>query len=129
MPPTVLKTALSEFEEKNRTLALNLFGDHEAISDNRDMLEYIVHSGAYGNIENSIRNRLKKYGAGRRGKIKYLLSRLFPPVKSMKSSYPRLCEYYPALIIFRLLKAVTLRRRKVLRELVILSRLSVLSSI
>jgi len=44
-------------------------------------------------------------------------------VNSMKSTYPKLREheiYYPALIVFRLLKAITLNWRKVLRELLIL---------
>ena len=50
------KLELSEFEEKNRCLALNLFGSNEMTGDNREMLEYVVHSGAYGNVENSVRN-------------------------------------------------------------------------
>ena len=117
------KLELSEFEEKNRCLALNLFGNNEMTGDNREMLEYVVHSGAYGNVENSVRNRLKKCGGGGLGKIRYVLSKLFPPVNSMKSTYPKLREheiYYPALIVFRLLKAITLNWRKVLRELLIL---------
>ena len=119
------KLGLSEFEEKNRGLALNLFGSNELTSGDREMLEYIVHSGAYGNIENIVRNRLRKYGSGRIGKIKYVLSKVFPTAKSMKSTYPKLCEhkiYYPALVIFRLMKAVTLKRRKVFLELKILWR-------
>ena len=122
------KLGLSEFEEKNRRLALNLFGNNELTSDNQEMLEYIVHSGAYGNYENSVINRLKKYGGGRWSKIKYVLIKVFPPVNSMKSRYPKLCEhkiYYPALIIFRLMKALTLKRREVLRELLTLWKLEV----
>ena len=122
------KLGISEFEGKNRGLALNLFGNKEVMSDNQEMLEYIVHSGAYGNVENSVRNRLKKYGGGRRGKIKYVLTKVFPPMKSMKSTYPKLCKhkiYYPALIMFRLMKAITLRRCEVLRELLILLKLKV----
>ena len=124
----VKKLGISEFEEKNRGLALNLFGNKEVMSDNQEMLEYIVHSGAYGNVENSVRNRLKKYGGGRRGKIKYVLTKVFPPMKSMRSTYPKLCKhkiYYPALIMFRLMKAITLKRCEVLRELLILLKLKV----
>ena len=119
------KLGLSEFEEKNRGLALNLFGNNELTGGNREMLEYIVSSGAYGNVENIVLNPLRKYGGGRLGKIKYVLVKVFPSMKSMRIAYPRLCEhkiYYPVLVIFRLMKAATLKRREVFRELKILLR-------
>ncbi|MBQ7544033.1 MAG: nucleotidyltransferase family protein [Synergistaceae bacterium] len=103
------KLGLSEFEAKNRGLALNLFGNRELTDGEQEMLEYIVQSGVHGNVEISVRNGLKKCGGG---KIKYLLSRIFPSMNSTKHKI-----YYPALIIFRLLRALTLKRHKILLEL------------
>ena len=121
----VNKLGISEFELKNRTLALNLFGNNELTDENREMLEYILHSGAYGTLENSVKNTLNEYGGGTQGKVKYLLTKIFPSVKSMKDTYPFFCEHkvlYPLLIIYRLLKALTLKRQHVLSVLKILWR-------
>lgn len=107
------KLGLSEFEEKNRCLALNLFGSNGMTGNDREMLEYIVHSGAYGTLENSINNKLKKFGGGTMAKMKFLLSRIFPPVYNSYS-------LYPFLIIYRLMKALTLRWRETLQEIKIL---------
>ena len=121
----VKKLGISEFELNNRTLALNLFGNNELTDENREMLEYIMNSGAYGTLENSVKNQLNKYGGGTPGKIKYLLTKIFPPVKNMKNTYPFFCEhkvFYPFLIIYRLLKALTIKRQQALLVLKILWR-------
>ena len=122
------KLELSEFEEKNRTLALNLFGDREPADENLEMLKYIIRSGAYGNLENSVKNRLKKYGGGTQGKIKYLLVKIFPEREKIKATYPFLCKYkalYPFLVIYRLMKALLTKRREILREILILMKMKV----
>ena len=119
----VEKLEISDFEEKNRLLALNLFGSHELTDENREMLEYIIYSGAYGNLENSVRNRLKKYGRGTLGKIKYLTAKIFPEREGIKTTYPFMSKYkalYPILVIYRLMKALLTKRREILRELSIL---------
>ena len=119
----VEKLEISDFEKKNRLLALNLFGSHELTDENREMLEYIIYSGAYGNLENSVRNRLKKYGRGTLGKIKYLTAKIFPEREGIKTTYPFMSKYkalYPILVIYRLMKALLTKRREILRELSIL---------
>ena len=117
------KLGISEFEEKNRTLALNLFGNQEPAYGNLEMLKYIIHSGAYGNLENSVRNRLKKYGGGTQGKIKYLIAKIFPEREKIKNTYHFLSKYkalYPILVIYRLTKALLTKWREILREIRIL---------
>ena len=114
---------LSEFEEKNRVLALNLFGNEELTSENLEMLKYIIHSGAYGNLENSVKNRLKKYGGGTQGKLKYLTAKIFPEREKIKNTYPFLSKYkalYPILVVYRLMKALLTKRREIQREIRIL---------
>lgn len=122
------KLGISEFEEKNRTLALNLFGNQEPAYGNLEMLKYIIHSGAYGNLENSVRNRLKKYGGGTQGKIKYLTAKIFPEREKIKNTYHFLSKYkalYPILVIYRLTKALLTKRREILREILILMKMKV----
>ncbi len=120
------KLGIAEFEEQNRSLAENLFGNQELTDENREMLRYIIYSGAYGNLENSVKNRLKKYGVGTRGKIKYLTRKILPEREKIKMTYPLLCKYkalYPVLVIYRLMKALLMKRREVLREILILWRI------
>ena len=122
------KLELLEFEEKNRILALNLFGNKELTSENLEMLKYIIHSGAYGNLENSVKNRLKKYGGGTHGKIKYLTAKIFPEREKIKNTYPFLSKYkalYPILVVYRLMKALLTKRREILREILILLKVKV----
>ena len=84
----IKKLVISEFEKNNRTLALNIFGNNELASENRDMLEYIIHSGAYEILENSVKNRLNKYGGKTHGKIKYIMTKIFPDLEKICDTYP-----------------------------------------
>ena len=38
------KLGISDFEKKNRSLAVNLFGCHELMDDAREMIKYILNS-------------------------------------------------------------------------------------
>ena len=62
------KLGISEFEQKNKQLSLHLFGDEALTDDDREMLEYIIFSGTYGTVQNSIENSVKKYGGGKKVK-------------------------------------------------------------
>ena len=107
------KLGILYFEKKNRSLAVNFFGCHELMEDDREMLKYILNSGAYGTLENSVKNRLKKYGVGARRKIKYLTGRIFPEREKIKTTYP-------IVVIYRLMKALLMKWRETLREIRIL---------
>jgi hypothetical protein len=52
------------------------------------MLDFILASGAYGMMEHRIKNAVKQYGAGRRGKLRYVLHRLVLPAEQVKAAFP-----------------------------------------
>ena len=51
------KLGLTTFEEKNRALALHLFGLGEKVEADQEMFEYIVESGAYGTLSHRVKKR------------------------------------------------------------------------
>lgn len=75
----VEKLGISEFENKNRSLAISLFNGCELTVEERNMLNYIVSSGSYGSLKNKVENQLKKESGN---KFRYLIRRLFGPNKN-----------------------------------------------
>ena len=123
----VEKLGISDFEAQNRSLALCLFGREKLTEQDEEMLEYILFSGTYGTVEHGISNKVEKLGGGLRGRAKYLLSRIFLPMESIKSVYPFFYKYkllLPVLFFYRIGKGLTIRRRKVIGELKILTKRS-----
>ena len=112
------KLGISDFEGNMRSLADNLFGGHELTRDNRAMLDYIISSGTYGTIGTAARNEMiHQYGGSR---AKYILSKIFPPMDKVRYVYPFFYRHkylYPVLVIYRLLKALTVSRYEVMAEL------------
>ena len=91
------------------------------------MLDYILQSGAFGTLKNSINKRVAKYGGGRTEKLRYLVARIFRKPKEVSYSYPFLCGHmvsYPALVVYRLFKALLKKRRELSREILTLWDLS-----
>ncbi len=106
---------IAGFEEKNRSLALHLFDGAELTEEDREMLNYMASSGTYGTWEHSARNQIAK-----KGRAGYFLSRVFLPLRSMKTLYPVL-DTMPFLLpfcwILRLVRALIVKPRKVLVQL------------
>lgn len=102
------KLGIAEFEKSIRKLAKKVFGTEftpESLTEEeRNMLEYFLGSGAYGTQKNAIENKLKKSG---KGKLHYLISRMFPDREFMKGwcrSYaPKLEKFLPAAYLWRLM--------------------------
>lgn len=86
------RLGITEFERENRALALHLFGGGELTNGERVMLDYMLASGTYGTVENSVRNQLNRYG-----RWGYLKRRAFLPLESMRILYPVL-ERAPVLL-------------------------------
>ena len=112
-------------EPKNRLFRRKNTEPQKKLSDeNRRMLEYIIPSGAYGNLEASIENKVRKNGGGTLGKLKYVQNRLSPTLKDVKKrnlSLYKLCRIlYPLLIIIRIIKAITISKQKAIQEIKIL---------
>lgn len=102
---------LAEFERSNHELAVRLFDGQELNDDDDEMLKYILSSGTYGTVENSVKNRLRKNPMG---KFRYILSRIFLPMNEIKYDYPFFYKHkylIPFLPVLRVIKAV--RKRKI----------------
>lgn len=119
------KLGIADFEQKSRQLALKLFGGGELTDEEREMLEYIVYSGTYGTVRNTIENSVKEKGGGRKGKLRFLRDKLFLPMDVIKAVYP---FYYrhkillPGLFFYRLFKAATIKRKETANTLRILRK-------
>ncbi len=77
------KLGIGEFEAQNRSLALHLFGGGALTEQDREMLEFVLSSGAYGTEENQTINQIRE-----KGRIGYLFSKVFPPYRAMMTLYP-----------------------------------------
>ena len=98
------KIGIGDFEKRNRSIALKLFGNGNADDIDKNetaMLEYLIQSGAGGNNDNAIRNRMMIVG-----KLRYYKERIFLPMKGVKYHYPLFHKYkilLPFLPVYRLL--------------------------
>ena len=102
-----------------------MFSGEELTEADMEMLRYMFTSGVYGKTENKVGNRVKMFGGGTRGKIKYLADRIMPPMSTIESAYPFFSEhkiFLPALPFVRLGKALTVRRKSVIAELKALTK-------
>ncbi len=103
------RLALTDFEAQNRSLALHLFDGGELTAQDREMLEVLLSSGAYGTVRNRVRNRVRSYGGGAVGTLRYLARRLFLPLDTVRSAYPlflRCPVLLPFLPLYRLARAL-----------------------
>ena len=127
------KLGIREFEKLNRSLSFHIFADGMAIEDlpekEAEMLIFVQKSGTYGTMDNSIRNRMRKI-SGKQGKVtagmkmKYYLSRLFPPQEYLRLCYP-LAKYkvlVPMVWIFRAVRTLIVRGKQVIGEIRIVER-------
>ncbi len=107
------KLGIADFEEKNRSLAMHLFGDGELTAGDEEMLEYFLSSGTYGNITHRMENLMKRNGWG---KMEYVLHRFFVPLSKKDKDYVAYANAYPVfyehkillptLVIYRVVRAM-----------------------
>ena len=120
------KLGISEFEQKNKSLALHLFGDSRLTEDDKLMLEYIIDSGTYGTISNSLKANVGKFGTGRSAKMKFLFRKIFLPMRYVKMLHPTVYRHkilLPFLPAYRVIRAVTVKRKETAGKLKIIKRL------
>ena len=109
------KIGIADYERQNRELALRLFDGESITEEQQEMLDYISAGSAYGNKE-----ILAENGIASKGKLRYYLSRLFPPYYWMLEKYPILRKVpvlYPFAWVHRLLRACFTGRSGVVDEL------------
>ena len=79
------KIGLLEFSNKLSSLSLKVFDEQELNEEEKEMLLFIASSGTYGTLENSVNKGVKE-----KGRFRYLMRRIFPPMSFYKTAYPRL---------------------------------------
>lgn len=111
------KLDISNFEEIIKNLSFNLYERKKLSDEEKEMLKYIYSSGAYGSTEHRYRNRLKR-NEGK--KLSYVLKRVFVTGETVKNYYPFFYKFpifLPVLWIYRILRAIFVRRKKTKSEL------------
>lgn len=130
------KLKLKELENGLHTLAEKLLSDpdktisvlDELTDDEREELDYIMSSGTYGTHEHGVRNRMiKEVGGGpvtKKVRMKYYFKRVFPDQKTMIPYFPpaKYKPLIPLVWIFRILRGMTTRRKKVINEFKIVKK-------
>ncbi len=86
------KLGIRNFEKRTRSLAQHLFGNEEMTASEKEMLEYILSSGTYGNITNRIQNKMRKKKWNR---LWYMLDRFSVPVSKKNKLYAAYAAQYP----------------------------------
>ncbi len=116
------KLEISNFEETIKKLSFDLYNRNRLPDEEKEMLKYIYSSGAYGSMEHRYRNRLKR-NEGK--KLSYVLKRVFVTDETVKNYYPFFYKFpifLPALWIYRILRTIFVRRKKIKKELDFLLR-------
>lgn len=123
----LLALKIQGFETSTRELAEKLFGGTDAYSlvgEEEKMLAYLMGAGTYGTLGTRIKRKLEEIQQGDGPltvwtKLRYIWRRLFPDKNIMKQ-YFHFCRKHPWSIpffwIYRLIRAATVRRKAVARE-------------
>ncbi|MFQ9516370.1 MAG: nucleotidyltransferase family protein [Eubacterium sp.] len=124
---------IADFEMKIRVLSKKIFENtdkkvcHNLTEEEKEMLDYLLFSGAMGTRENKIANDLKSVECSnekikRKAKLKYFFKRIFPEMEFLKMNYPIAYKYkflIPFVYIFRILKGIFIKPQKLLKEFII----------
>ena len=109
------KLGILEFEKVNWNLSIHLFEEEVLTEEDRNMLEYVLSSGTYGTIQNKVDNGIRQFGGGITGKMRYLFSRVFVPMETVKAYYSLFAKVpvlLPFLPLYRLYRGLTNRGKK-----------------
>jgi len=80
---TLKKLQLLDFRNQITELSETWFGENRESSELANISDYIINSGTYGKMSNLIDNKIK--GKGRK---RYFIECVFPPLYIMKNNYP-----------------------------------------
>ena len=115
------KLGIADFEHNNRELSIKLLSMQPLTVEDKKLLDYYVMSETYGTLENSVNNRIERDGGG--SKDKYIWYRVFPPMKHYELWYRWAYKHkilLPVAWVYRLIRGLTIRRKKVTKEINIL---------
>ena len=109
------KLGIRDFEERNRLLALHVFGENGPTAEERQLLEEICSSGAHGTVAHRAEKQIAE-----KGRLGYFLSRLTLPREEMLRHYPVLKKapiLYPLFWGYRLVHGFLFKRDRFLYQL------------
>ncbi len=130
---------LTAFEKNMRLLSKKIF-DAEAAKENRiedglneeerQLLKFFIDSGSFGNKDTLYRGMIDRFANGegeitRTGKIRYLLSRLFPTGPYIRENYPFFHRHkilLPVLWVYRFFTKIFVKFGHVCKELKFISK-------
>ena len=98
------KCGMVDFEQQNRMLAQKIFSapDAELTAEEEELLSFFLTSGAFGTREQRVRR-----GVEQKGKLRYILGRIFLPMEKVKAFFPFFHRHkilLPFLPLYRLLR-------------------------
>ena len=114
------KLGIKEYENKRRQLVIDIFDKGRIDSKKKELLDYYIFSGTYGNIENSVKNATEKSVYA---KLRYIKERLFLSMPMIKNGFPFFYAHkylIPFLYIYRIFLMFTKSRKRVFSEIVAL---------
>lgn len=123
----IKKLEFADYEKNCRELSLDLFNGKRLNDREKELLDYYIFSGTYGNTENLVENQLEKTGGGFKAKIRYFADRFFVPLSKKNPMYKAYKVQYPAfyknklllpfLPFYRLFHSLKTSRRRILTEI------------
>lgn len=106
---------LKDFSNLISNLSIKLFDNKELNEQEKETLLYIASSGTYGTLGNKVDKGVKN-----KGKFRYILSRIFPPITSYKYHYPWAYKHHiliPIAWFLRLCRGIFVKRKLIRQEL------------
>lgn len=116
------KLKISEFEEKTKALSKATFSGASLGDTEKEELIYYISSGTFGTSEHALSNSIATKLSGddsEKAKKQYLKDRLFLTPEIIEKNYPFIYRHkilLPFLYLYRFMKAVFVRPKKILRE-------------
>lgn len=114
------KIELLDFSNKISSLSIKIFDNQELSDEEKETLLFITSSGTYGTLENSVQK-----GVNKKGRFKYFMSRIFPPMSFYKTAYPRLYKtkvLIPLAWLLRFFRILFKNPKKATKELKMISK-------
>ncbi|MGN0631114.1 MAG: nucleotidyltransferase family protein, partial [Ruminococcus sp.] len=123
------KLGIYDFEQQSRKLSQKVFADsvNELSDEDKLMLEHYLKSGTYGTLEQYTQQKIENFQkqTGSTSQLKYIWHRIFPPMYIYEAFFPFFYRHkilLPVGWVYRLIRGVTARRKKVKSELLCLYR-------
>lgn len=121
------KLGIAQFESELRLLTEAVFNSDKPTltAKQEDMLIYLMSSGTYGTAQNNFDKRWEKLNTGKGSKFKYIWSRLFPDMQTVKRFFPFFYKHrwaLPVLWVFRLVRMALFRRDVLVKDLKMLKK-------